>query len=69
MLRSGPPLQSNDSVASQRQALPKKKNERAGGCIFGLSLRLLATSDGTDEEAAIQGIWLGRKKPQPCEPR
>lgn len=55
MLRGEPPLRSNESVASQRQARTKKKNERAGGCIFGLSLRLLATSDSTDEEAAVQG--------------
>jgi hypothetical protein len=51
MLRSEPSWRSRESVALQRQVPPKRKNEQAGGCIYGLSLRLPATSDSAGMNA------------------
>lgn len=47
MLRGELPSRSRGSVASQRQVPPKRKNEHAGGCIYGLFLRLPATGNRT----------------------
>jgi hypothetical protein len=56
MLRSEPSLQLRESVVSQQQARPKRKNKHTDGCISGLSLRLLAASDDSGMDAAGMAV-------------